>query len=97
MENNIKKEEATNRQKIEEVKESSKKYEELSAEIKEIKSKEELEGIIDKLKQNGLYDDCHPFFVENSPFYLSTTEEDHLEVIQGEPLSEEGMSFLEIN
>ena len=30
------------------------------------------------LKENGLYDDSHPYFVADSPFYLSTTEENYL-------------------
>ena len=75
MEESIKKEGEVNKQKIEEVKQTSKKYEELNNEIKEIKSKEELFTMIDKLKENQLYDDSHPYFVEDSPFYLSTTEE----------------------
>jgi len=39
MEVNIKKEEEANNRKVEEVKENSKKYEALSSEIKEIRSK----------------------------------------------------------
>lgn len=79
------------------MKESAKRYEEMVAGIKEIRSKEELFNIIDTLKSNGLYDDCHPYFVEDSPFYLSTTDEDQLEVPNTDSISEEGLSFLEIN
>ena len=75
MEESIKREDEVNKQKIEEVKQTSKKYEELNNEIKEIKSKEEIFTMIDKLKENQLYDDSHPYFVEDSPFYLSTAEE----------------------
>ena len=38
--------------------------------------------MIDKLKENGLYDDSHPYFVADSPFYLSTSEEIFQEVPQ---------------
>ena len=79
------------------MRESARKYEELAQGIKEIRSKEELFNFIDSLKSSGLYDDCHPYFVEDSPFYLSTTDEEHLEVTKCEPMSEEGLSFLEIN
>ncbi len=79
------------------MRESAKRYEEMAASIKEIKSKEELFNIIDSLKSNGLYDDCHPYFVEDSPFYLAATDEDQLEVPNTDSLSEEGLSFLEIN
>lgn len=78
MEANIKKEAEENKAKIEEVRQASLKYEEINNGIKEIKSKEELYGIIENLKENGLYDDSHPYFVEDSPFYLSTTEEEYL-------------------
>ncbi len=30
--------------------------------------------MIDQLKAHKLYDDSHPYFVQDSPFYLSTTE-----------------------
>ena len=50
-------------------------------------------SIIDNLKQSGMYDDSHPYFVSDSPFYLSTTEEGHLEVVS-DGMSEEGLSFL---
>jgi hypothetical protein len=46
----VKEEEERNQQRIEEVKQTSKKYEELSSGIKEIKSKEELFEHIEKLK-----------------------------------------------
>lgn len=58
------------------MKESAKRYEEIVASIKEIRSKEELFNVIDTLKRYGLYDDCHPYFVEDSPFYLTATDED---------------------
>lgn len=74
MRKQIEQEEMANQQSIEAVRETSKKYEEISNGIKEIKSKEELFNIIDNLKNNGLYDDSHPYFVESSPFYLSTTD-----------------------
>ena len=76
------------------MKQTSKKYEELNNEIKEIKSKEELFTVIDKLKENNLYDDSHPYFVADSPFYLSTTEDIYQEVhAPTEPVSEEGLSL----
>ena len=54
--------------------------------------------MIDKLKENNLYDESHPYFVADSPFYLSTSEECYQEVPSGvEPMSEEGLSFYEIN
>lgn len=49
------------------------------------------------MKKENLYDDQHPFFVANSPFYLSTTEEEYLEVTKSDDMSEEGLIFLEIN
>lgn len=97
MAQSIKAEEEASRNRIEEVKQTSAKYEEISNNIKEIKSKEELFAIIDRLKENGLYDDSHPYFVADSPFYLSTTEDEYLEVPASEPLSDEGLSFHEIN
>lgn len=56
------------------MKENIKKSQELNNEIKEIKSNEEVFTMIDKLKENMLYDDSHPYFVTDSPFYLATTE-----------------------
>lgn len=79
------------------MKESAKRYEEMIANIKEIKSKEELFNVIDTLKKNGLLDDCHPYFVEDSPFYLAAIDEDQLEVPNTDSISEEGLTFLEIN
>jgi hypothetical protein len=79
------------------MKESTKRYEEIVGGIKEIRSKEELFNVIDTLKKNGLYDKCHPYFVEDSPFYLSATDEDQLEVPNTDSISEEGLTFLEIN
>jgi hypothetical protein len=73
-------EEAANTAKLERTKEMSKKYEEINSSIKEIKTKEELFSMIEKLKASKLYDDSHPYFVADSPFYLSTTEDDCLEV-----------------
>lgn len=35
---------------------------------------------IDELKEQGLYDDKHPFFVQGSPFFLNPTEEELLEI-----------------
>lgn len=78
MAKSIKNDEEANHRKIEEVRETSKKYEEISNNCKNIKSKEDLLQMIELLKQNGLYDDSHPYFVNDSPFYMSTTEEDHL-------------------
>lgn len=83
MASSIKAEEEASRARIEEVKQTSSKYEEINNNIKEIRSKEELFAIVDRLKENGLYDDSHPYFVTDSPFYLSTTEEDYLEVSAG--------------
>lgn len=97
MQASIQKEEEINKTKIQEVRETSAKYEEISSSIKEIRSKEELFGIIEQLKKNGLYDDSHPYFVEDSPFYLSTTDEEYLEVPREDPISGEGLSFYEIN
>ena len=73
MARSIRNEEENNLAKIEEVKQASKKYEEISASFKSIKSKEEVSEMIVKLQENGLYDDSHPYLVVDSPFYLSTT------------------------
>lgn len=97
MAENICRDEQASQHNIQQVKETSRKYEQLSNSIKEIKTKEELSAIIEQLKQNGLYDDSHPYFVKDSPFYLSSTEEDYLEVLGGEPVNEEGLSLYEIN
>jgi hypothetical protein len=70
----INQEEEANRKRIEETKDISKKYEEISSNIKEIKSKDELFNIIDTLKAHSLYDDSHPYFVPDSPYYLSNTD-----------------------
>jgi hypothetical protein len=48
--------------------------------VKEIQSKDQLEDVINKLKESDMYDDGHPYFVKDSPFYLSTTEDSYLEV-----------------
>ena len=50
MAKDIEMEDEINQAKIEEVRLASKKYEEVDAEIKEIKSKEELSAAIEKLK-----------------------------------------------
>jgi hypothetical protein len=87
MRHQIEQEGRANHHSLERMRETSRRYEEIATGIKEIRSKEELFNIIDSLKSNGLYDDCHPYFVEDSPFYLSTTDEEHLEVAKCEPMT----------
>ena len=79
------------------MKEKGREYEDVLGSIRDMKSKEELFNMIDLLKGKGLYDECHPYFVEESPFYLSTTEEQFLEVSKPSEIDEQGLSFLEIN
>lgn len=39
---------------------------------------------IGQIRALGLYDEKHPFFVEGSPFFLNSTDEELLEVNQQE-------------
>jgi hypothetical protein len=39
---------------------------------------------VDTLKETGLCDERHPFFVQGSPFYLNKTDDELLEVNEGE-------------
>lgn len=83
--------------KAEEVKRKGKEYEETLGMVRGMRSKEEMGAVVEALKEKGLHDDAHPYFVEDSPFYLSTTEEPYLEVSSPCDMDTEGLSFLEIN
>ena len=75
----------------------SKRYEDINCSIKEIRTREDLFAMVDQLKANKLYDDSHPYFVTDSPFYLANAQHDSLELPSTAEFSEEGLSFYEIN
>eukprot|EP01016_Furgasonia_blochmanni_P028519 TRINITY_DN2999_c0_g1_i1.p1 TRINITY_DN2999_c0_g1~~TRINITY_DN2999_c0_g1_i1.p1 ORF type:complete len:191 (+),score=47.10 TRINITY_DN2999_c0_g1_i1:116-688(+) len=62
------------KEKLEHFENKNKVYQQVMDEAKHLRSPDQFDDFKKKLMENNLYSGDHPFFMENSPFFLSTDD-----------------------
>ena len=58
--------------------------------------------MVKELKENDMYDESHPFFVKDSPFYMDSGDGEFLEVrelrnVERDAAQEKGLNIVELS